>query len=132
MPICNCTWASSMLLFFFLMIYWAGLSSIFFLDVIFLWTWFLFFNKFRWLIFFLVVYHFFGFNWASFFIYLFIYGNWTSFFNKGIYISLYKLTFPTSPFFTLNQTKRRKIKVFSILSFFHSLAIFYPLTFPLL
>ena len=43
-------------------------------------TWFLFFNKFRWLIFFLVVYHFFGFNWASFF-------------NKGICINLYKLTF---------------------------------------
>ena len=43
-------------------------------------TWFLFFNKFRWLIFFLVVYHFFGFNWASFF-------------NKGMCINLYKLTF---------------------------------------
>ena len=31
----------------------------------FLWAWFLFFNKFRWLIF-LVVYHFFDFNWTSF------------------------------------------------------------------
>ena len=48
------------LFFLFFMIYWACLSRIFFffgwcccyLDVIFLWTWFLFFNKFRWLIFF--------------------------------------------------------------------------------
>ena len=40
---------------FFFFIYSAGLSLYFFffgLDVIFLWTWFLFFNKFRWLIFF--------------------------------------------------------------------------------
>ena len=40
---------------FFFFIYSAGLSLFFFffgLDVIFLWTWFLFFNKFRWLIFF--------------------------------------------------------------------------------
>ena len=118
MPICNCTWASSTLLFFtlffsfsfsFFLLDVACLLLFFFyffifydllgmlvqnffffffgccccyLDVIFLWTWFLFFNKFRWLIFFffLVIYHFFGFNWISFF-------------HKGIYVNLYKITF---------------------------------------
>ena len=99
-------------LFFFLLIYWAGFIqcsysfcflSCFFvfvfifyfcLDLIFFWTWFLFFNKFRWLIFFLVVYRFFGFNWASFF-------------NKGMCINLYKLTFSIPPF-SHSQPKKKK------------------------
>ena len=37
--------------------------------------------------------------------------------------------FPSLYFSTLNQTKMRKIKVFSFLSFFHPLTIFYSSTF---
>ena len=69
--------------------------------------------------FFLVVYHFFGFN-------------WTSFFSKGICVNLYKLTFSIPPFSTPNQTKMREIKIFSIISLFHPLTILYPPTFSLL
>ena len=59
-----------------------------YLDVIFLWTWFLFFNKFRWLIFFFWLF-------ITFLVlighqfFFFFYGNWKSFFNKGICINLY-------------------------------------------
>ena len=96
---------------FYLFIYWAGLFSIlfFFLDVIFLWTLFLFFNKFRWLIFLFITF------WV-------LIGY--HFFNKGICVNLYKLTF-----FTPNQTKMREIKIFSILSLFHHFTIFYHFTF---
>ena len=67
----------------------------------------------------LVLYPFFGFNWASFF-------------KKGICVNLYKLTYSILPFPTLNQTKIRKIKIFSILSLFHPPIIFYLFTFSLL
>ena len=76
------------------------------LDVIFFWTWFLFFNKFRWL---LII-----FGCLSLFCF-----NLTSYFNKNIWVNLYKLTFLFLHFLTLNQTKMRVIKIFFILPFFH-------------
>ena len=105
----------------FFKIYWAGVTCFllllllllffffffFCLDVIFLWTWFLFFNKFTWFFFFWVVYH-------------FSYFNWTSFFNKSIYVNLYKLTFSIP-----NKIKMKEIKIFSMLLLFHSLTILY-------
>ena len=121
----------SFFLFFFLLIYWAGLSNIFFLSFVFFSFSFSFFfcldviffygHDFYFLInlgdwFFLLVYHFFGFN-------------WTSFFNKGIHVNLYKLIFPSLHFFIPNQTKRREIKIFSIIPLFHFLTIFYLLNF---
>ena len=79
---------------------------------------FFFPNKFRWLLF--LFCHFFCFN-------------RTSFYNKGIWVNLYKhFFFPSLHFSTPNQTKRREIKIFSILSLFHPSTIFYSLTFPLL
>ena len=84
-------------------------------DMIFV---FFFPNKFRWLLF--LFCHFFCFN-------------RTSFYNKGIWVNLYKhFFFPSLHFSTPNQTKRREIKIFSILSLFHPSTIFYSLTFPLL
>ena len=60
------------------------------------WTWFLFFNKLRWL--FLFIYHVFCFNWISFF-------------NKSICVNLYKFTFFIIPFFSLStKQKREKLK----------------------
>ena len=57
--------------------------------------------------------------------------DWTSFFNKCMWVNLCKLFFffPSIHFFTLNQTKRREIKIFFILSLFHQSIIFYPSTF---
>ena len=62
----------------------------------------------------------FFFGWLYFFgcLSLFCF-NWTSFFNKSIRVNLYKLAFSISPLFTPNQTKRREIKIFSILPLFH-------------
>ena len=57
--------------------------------------------------FFWVVYHFFYFNWASFF-------------NKSICVNLYKLTFSIP-----NKIKMKEIKIFSMLLLFHSLTILY-------
>ena len=74
-------------------IYLLSYSSFFFgLDVIFFWTWFLFFNKFRWL---LII-----FGCLSLFCF-----NLTSYFNKNIWVNLYKLTFFIPPLFNSQPNK---------------------------
>ena len=117
MPICNCTWDSSKLLFltpffyplrcclplFFsidllgrrclpLLLFLFFSFFFFFLDVIFFYEhdFYFFINLGDW--FFLVVYHFFGFNWVSFF-------------NRGICVNLYKLTFSILPLFHSQPNK---------------------------
>ena len=94
--------------FLFLLIYWVGIiqcmlliyifAFLFFfffffgLDLIFFWTWFLFFNKFRWL---LII-----FGCLSLFCF-----NLTSYFNKNIWVNLYKLTFFIPPLFNSQPNK---------------------------
>ena len=78
---------------------------------------FYFSNKFRWLLFFC--------GYLSLFVF-----NCASFINKGIWVNLFKLIFSFLHFFTPNKTKMRKIKIFYILSLFHSPTIFYSPTFP--
>ena len=101
-PMCFCTWEFVQLFFFILF----SVFLCFKLDMIFFWTWFLFFNNLG-DFFFLVVCHFFvliGYH----------------FFNKGIWVNLY-IFFSSFHFSIPNQIKMREIKIFSILSlFYHS------------
>ena len=83
-PMCNYTWASSgclFLIFFYFLFYSLGVIVVVVVFFFFFWIWF-FINKIGWLLFlfFLVLCHFFCFNWASFF-------------NKGIWVNLFKLIF---------------------------------------
>ena len=55
---------------------------------------------------------------------------WVSFSINGIWVNWYKLTFFTPPLLHSQPTKRREIKIFSILLLFYSPIIFCPLTFP--
>ena len=68
--------------------FWFRCDFLFFMDMIFL------LNLGNWFFFFFV-YHFFGFNWASFF-------------NKGICVNLYKLTFSISQFFHFQPNKNEE------------------------